>query len=162
MAPIKAKEVQQLLANNWKAFDTDITVSDIKLEKNTLKFTVAKGGTAATSTESRIPRCSLNQDGNSPDSITVALAGDFTLKKTDKHEYVTYESRGKVEGQDNVVKSMNLQFAVEPGGQKRLVGFDVYDVASGFTPPFNQFWSGRSVLCSREPDTKAKTAQATD
>ena len=102
----------------------------------------------------------MNEDGNSPEAITVALDGEFTLKKADKLEYVTYESRGKVDGQDSVVKSMNLQFSVKPNGEKSLIGFDLYDVAGGFTPPFNQFWSGKSLLCSREPvDSKAKTAQ---
>ena len=159
VAPIKAKDVYNLIVANWKAFDSDITLGAIKFEKNTIKLTIKKGGTALASTESRIPRCSLNEDGNSPDAISVALDGEFTLKKAGSLEYVTYESRGKVEGQDSVVKSMNLQFAVKPNGEKTLIGFDLYDVA-GFTPPFNQFWSGKSVLCSREsPDSKAKTAQ---
>ncbi len=154
---INAQSVQKLLEAHSSTFSTEVQVATQSPRSDSLEVNITYlGATASEPGEATIPRCSVNEDGSAPSSLSVRFKGDFTQKRVGEFDYVTFEEKGKVNGAEAVVKSMNLQFLIRPDGEKKLVGMDLFDISGGFKGEFNQFWSGKSVLCSIDPNEARK------
>jgi hypothetical protein len=153
---IEPRNVQKLLEAYGSAFSSEVQVSSQNKSEGLNVSVRYLGAASGEPGEASIPRCSVNEDGSAPARLNVSFKGDFLEKRVGEFSYVTFEEKGKVNGGDGVVKSMNLQFVIKPDGEKKLVGLDLFDISAGFKGDFNPFWSGKSVLCSIDPNEAKK------
>ncbi len=158
-AKVSAAEVAKLLEKNIKAFEPEAKLKQATAHGNTLEIEIENGMLGSSFGLPSTPRCHFNDDGQAASGIDASFDGEFSRVETADAVWITFAKDGVMKAKDpgsadhnDVIKSMNLKFSKDPSsGELKLLGFDLFDGSEGFNGAFNEFYSGRSLICSLTP-----------